>query len=421
MNLSIGIIGLPNVGKSTLFNALLKKQSSFAEASAGQADSGGAARVGNFPFTTIEPNIGIVPVPDDRLEKLADVVANEGSPHPSPLPEGEGNKEVRGMRPPIIPATVKFVDIAGLVKGASEGAGLGNKFLSHIREVSVIAHVVRAFEDTNVVREGSIGVREDYETINTELILADLGSAQNQESRIKNNDPQKSLLQKIITELDKGTALRDIDFTKEEEGQVKSLFFLTNKPEIVVLNVSESDYTGDRIGGFIDEYAKIIGLSKERFVVISAKIEAELASLSGEEQKEYLKGLGLQASGLERLIQKAYKELGLISFLTAPASAKASDGQGGKWEVRAWTIRKGSSALEASGEIHTDFIKKFIKAEVVSFEDFVEFGGPARNASPSSASVAGGWKGAREHGKARLEGRDYEVMDGDIIEFKIGT
>lgn len=372
MNLSIGIVGLPNVGKSTLFNALLKRQQ---------------ALVANYPFATIEPNVGVVAVPDPRLDKLAEITKTE---------------EKMGSLPPIKPATVNFVDIAGLVKGASEGAGLGNKFLSHIREVSVIAHVVRAFEDPSassgqapILREGSVGPKEDYETINTELILADIQSAQNQESRIKNNDPQKNLFQKIITELDKGIPVRDIDFTKEEKEEVSGMSFLTNKPEIVVLNVSESDYNPDAIQKILEEYSELLNIDTHKLVVISAKIEAELASLSEEEQKEYLKDLGLEFSGLERLIQKAYEELGLISFLTA-----------GEKEVRAWTIKKGINAQMAAGEIHTDFIKKFIKAEVVHFNDFIE---------------TNGWKGAREHGKALLEGRDYIIKDGDIVEFKIGT
>ena len=324
MNLSIGIIGLPNVGKSTLFNALLKKQQ---------------ALVANYPFATIKPNIGMVPVPEPRLPGLADIVASNAELHGT----------VHGTTPPIKPATVEFVDIAGLVKGASEGAGLGNKFLSHIREVSVIAHVVRAFEDPNVVREGSVTPIDDYKVVRTELELADL----------------------------------------EKGGEI------SKKPEIIVLNVSEEDYKSDKLNPIVNQYTSILGVDKEKIVIISAKIEAELASLSEEEQKEYLKDLGLEFSGLERLIQKAYEELGLISFLTA-----------GEKEVRAWTIRLGSNAVEASGEIHTDFMKKFIKAEVVGFDDFVEFGG---------------WKGSREHGKAMLEGRDYIVRDGDVVEFKIGT
>jgi small GTP-binding protein len=319
MNIGVGIVGLPNVGKSTLFNALLKRQQ---------------ALVANYPFATIEPNVGVVPVPDPRLAALADVVKNS---------------ENLQQLPPVKPATVNFVDIAGLVKGASEGAGLGTKFLSHIREVSVIAHVVRVFEDSNVIKEGAVSPKDDYEVVRTELELADL----------------------------------------EKGGDIGK------KPEIIVLNVAEGQYNTQTIEQVTDEYSGLLVVPKDKIIVISAKIEAELAGLSEEEQKEYLKDLGLEASGLERLIQKAYQELGLISFLTA-----------GEKEVRAWTIRKGQNALEAAGEIHTDFMKKFIKAEVVNYEDFV-----ANN----------GWKGSREAGKARLEGRDYSVNDGDVVEFKIGS
>lgn len=365
MNLGIGIVGLPNVGKSTLFNALLKKQQ---------------ALVANYPFATIEPNVGVVAVPDERLEKLAEITKTE---------------EKMSDLPPLKPATVNFVDIAGLVKGASEGAGLGNKFLSHIREVSVIAHVVRAFEDPNILKEGSVDPKADYETINTELILADIQTVTKILENRKIDPHLKSGAEKLLLGLNSGKRAFDIELLEDEAIAVKDLTLLTFKPEIVVLNVSENDYTGDALGGFIDKYSEIISLPKDKFVVISAKIEAELASLSKEEQADYLKDLGLNHSGLERLIQKAYEALGLISFLTA-----------GEKEVRAWTIKKGMSAQLASGEIHTDFIKKFIKAEVVSFDNFVEFLG---------------WKGARENGKARFEGRDYVMHDGDVVEFKIGS
>lgn len=364
MNLSVGIVGLPNVGKSTLFNALLKKQQALAA---------------NYPFATIEPNVGIVPVPDNRLEQLREIVC----------------ASTPGVEPPIISATVEFLDIAGLVKGASEGAGLGNKFLSHIREVSVIAHVVRAFEDADVIREGSVDPKSDYETIQTELMLADLQSAQNQESRIKSNDPLKLLLQRILDDLNKNISVREMQFSDEEKEKVKQLFFLTNKPEIIVLNVTESEYNQQTILERIESYAKLLQLPEDRFVVICAKIEAELSELSEDEQQVYLADLGVGSSGLERLIKKAYERLGLISFLTA-----------GEKEVKAWTIRKGSNAVEAAGEIHTDFMKKFIKAEVISFDDYITIGGR---------------KKAREVGKARLEGKDYIVQDGDVIEFKIGA
>ncbi len=365
MNLSVGIVGLPNVGKSTLFNALLKKQQALAA---------------NYPFATIEPNVGIVPVPDSRLTQLAEITKLE---------------EKMSELPPLKPATVEFVDIAGLVKGASEGAGLGNKFLSHIREVSVIAHVVRAFEDADVVREGSVSPDEDYKTIQMELIFSDLQTLQKTLDNRKSEPQKLSAAKKLVDALNNGTRAFDVQLTEEEREAVKDMFLLTNKPEVIVLNVTESEYNETTIFERISSYAKAMQLPEDRFVVICAKIEAELAGLDESDQQTYLAELGVGASGLERLIQKAYERLGLISFLTA-----------GEKEVRAWTTKKGSSAPEAAGEIHTDFTKKFIKAEVISFDDYI---------------VTGGRKKARELGKARLEGKDYIVVDGDVIEFKIGS
>lgn len=366
MNLSVGIVGLPNVGKSTLFNALLKKQ---------------AALAANYPFATIEPNVGVVPVPDSRLEKLAEITKQE-----------EGMSEL----PPIKQALVEFVDIAGLVKGASTGEGLGNKFLSHIREVKIIAHVVRVFEDADVIKEGAVDPKSDYETIRLELILSDLETLSNINEKSLRLDPtKKSAVEKLKKELEAGKNAFDVALTDEEKESVKDLNLLSSKPEIIVLNVSENNYTQEKIKEIIHQYTNILAVGEEKFVVVSAKIESELAELSSEEQKEYLKDLGVEKSGLERLIQKAYEELGLISFLTA-----------GEKEVRAWTTQKGSNAPEAAGEIHTDFIKKFIKAEVISYDDYVEFKGR---------------KNCREVGKARLEGKDYIVQDGDVIEFKIGA
>ncbi len=423
MNLSVGIVGLPNVGKSTLFNALLKKQQALAA---------------NYPFATIEPNVGIVPVPDERLEKLAEITALEiASSSSTPR-----NDELK--LPPIKPALIEFVDIAGLVKGASVGEGLGNKFLSHIREVKVIAHVVRAFEDADVIREGSIGVKEDYETVAMELILADIETVgkskgknssfakatkdkQNAKVQVKN---QNEILEKIEKCLDGGKPVRSLDFTHEEQLFVDQLGLLTAKPEIIVLNVAEKDYSEEKFEKIINEYSSVIlGTSEERtpesgswsssprfdrveagqddgidLVVVSAKIESELAELGDADAKEYLKELGVEKSGLEMLINKAYEKLGLISFLTA-----------GEKEVRAWTIKKGTNAVQASGEIHTDFMAKFIKAEVVSYKDFIGDNGLA----PRSLGEVG-WKNARLTGKARLEGRDYIVKDGDVVEFKIG-
>ncbi|EKD64889.1 MAG: hypothetical protein ACD_50C00269G0002 [uncultured bacterium] len=366
MNLSVGIVGLPNVGKSTLFNALLKKQAAF---------------VANYPFATIEPNVGIVPVPDPRLEKLAEITKVE---------------EKMVSIPPIKPATVNFVDIAGLVKGASEGAGLGNKFLSHIREVAIIAHVVRDFEDENVIREGSINAKSDYETIRTELILADLQTLSKINEKALKTDPvKKGAVEKLQEDLNSGKSALDVALTEEEKTAIRELGLLSQKPEVIVVNVSEGEYTEKNIPAIVKKHSQALNLHSDRFVVICAKIESELSELSKDEQREYLKDLGLDFSGLERLIQKAYETLGLISFLTA-----------GEKEVRAWTIRKGANAVDAAGEIHTDFMKKFIKAEVVSYDDFVELSG---------------WKGAREKGKARLEGKDYIMRDGDVVEFKIGA
>ena len=380
MNLSVGIVGLPNVGKSTLFNALLKKQQALAA---------------NYPFATIEPNVGIVAVPDDRLTKLAEITKEE---------------DKMSSLPPIKSALIEFVDIAGLVKGAAEGAGLGNKFLSHIREVSVIAHVVREFKDKDVVRyEDTVDPRlpspdgeayggqakSDYETINTELILADLQTVEKQrESKaVKTDAVKKSAVEKLYKGLDEGKPAHSIALTDEERLTTRDLFLLSNKPEVIVLNVDEGSLSqADEI---MEKYAGLLGVAKDVFVVVCAKIESELAALSDEEQKEYLSDLGLEQSGLERLIKKAYENLGLISFLTA-----------GEKEVKAWTIRKGIDAQHAAGEIHTDFIKKFIKAEIVAYDDFV---------------TNHGWKGAREVGKARQEGRDYIVQDGDVVDFKIGT
>ncbi|KKQ94419.1 MAG: redox-regulated ATPase YchF [Candidatus Levybacteria bacterium RIFCSPLOWO2_12_FULL_39_17] len=384
MNLSVGIIGLPNVGKSTLFNALLKKQ---------------AALAANYPFATIEPNVGVVPVPDERLEVLADIVAVEmstsGESPSTTLGASKPTPEVL-KRPPIVPAVVQFVDIAGLVKGASEGAGLGNKFLSHIREVRIIAHVVRAFEDPNVVKEGSVDPKTDYETIRTELALSDLSVISNIKNKkaniqIKN---QIEILERIEQVLNNSKPFDSSNLSKEEEDFVRQLNLLSGKPEIVVLNVAESDYTKDTIEQITQQYFRQLEYGSNKIVVICARIEEELAVLSEDEQKQYLLDLGLEESGLERLIKKAYRELGLISFLTA-----------GEKEVRAWTIRSGTTAQNAAGEIHTDFVRNFIKAEVVKFEDFIS---------------NNGWKASREKGKARFEGKDYIMQDGDVVEFRIG-
>lgn len=341
MNLSIGIVGLPNVGKSTLFNALLKKQQAF---------------VANYPFATIEPNIGVVPVPDERLEKLAEIEKSEK----------------------IVPATVKFIDIAGLVKGAAEGEGLGNKFLAHVRECNAICHVVRHFSNKEVVYTSDApNPQSDFEIVNTELILADLQTLEKFKTKDQKLD---SVVQKLKNELNQGKLAKEVQLSDEEKELVVSLQLLTMKPMFVAANVDE----GDLNKGFPDNT-----------IAVSAKVESELSELSEEEQKEYLKTLGLKESGLERIIKKGYEILDLISFLTA-----------GEKEARAWTIKRGTTAQDASGTIHTDFIKHFIKAEVISYDDFVQ---------------SNGWKKARELGKTRFEGRDYVVRDGDVIEFKVNA
>lgn len=333
MNLKVGIVGLPNVGKSTLFNALLKRQQAY---------------VANFPFATIEPNVGVVPVPDKRLTRLARVV-----------------KESEGMSsfPPEVPATVEFVDIAGLIAGAHKGEGLGNKFLSHIREVDAICHVVRVFSDPDIIKEGSVDPVSDFEIVKTELELADFEMTEKHKTKKKGKEKDENLP------------------------------LLSKKPILVVLNVSEEDLK-DAVKIEI-EYAKKLGLHTDQVIAISAKIESELSDLTESDQKSYMDDLGIKESGLERLTKKAFETLGLITFLTA-----------GIKEVRAWTIPNGIDARNAAGVIHTDFIKKFIKADVVDFKDFVELGG---------------WKNCREKGKVRSEGRDYLTKDGDVVEFKIGS
>ncbi len=358
-SLSVGIVGLPNVGKSTLFNALLQKQQALAA---------------NYPFATIEPNVGVVPVPDKRLEVLAKIVNTEK----------------------LVPATVEFVDIAGLVAGASEGAGLGNKFLSHIREVSFILHVVRAFEDGNIIKEGSVDPLSDYQTISTELQLSDISSLQKQVAPKGALSPEQkeriNIIESWKVALNQAKNIRDVISTDEERGLAKELGLLTAKGELVALNVSEHQLS--EAESIRQQYSQTLGLPIEKLIVICAKLEAELAELSEAERAEYLKDLGIEYSGLEVLIQQAYHTLGLQSFYTA-----------GEKEARAWTIRQGTTAPEAAGVIHTDFIKHFIRANVISYDDYV---------------ACNGIKGAKEAGKLRQEGKDYVMKPDDVVEFLIG-
>jgi ribosome-binding ATPase len=359
MNLSIGIVGLPNVGKSTLFNALLKQQ---------------VALAANYPFATIEPNIGIVPVPDARLTKLAEVVHSDKT----------------------VPAVVEFVDIAGLVKGASSGAGLGNQFLSHIRETLAICHVLRGFTDPDIIREGSTDPQADLETIRTELQLADLSTLEKQKPPKSAVTPaeakQWAAVEKFKKAVGEGKMIHTVIDSDEDRALAKQLSLLTAKPELFAINVDEGSLKDSQ--AVQKEYAAKLGVNEQQVIAISAKVESELATLSDEDQELFLADLGVTESGLERLIQAAYSTLGLQSFLTA-----------GEKEVRAWTVRTGANAVEAAGEIHTDFMKKFIKANIVSYPDFI---------------ACGGWKNAREQGKFRTEGRDYIMRKDDVVEFMIG-
>ncbi len=358
MALSIGIVGLPNVGKSTLFTALTKK--------------GGLAA--NYPFATINPNVGIVDVPDNRLQALADIV-NPGR---------------------IVPATVEFVDIAGLVKGASENQGLGNQFLANIREADAICEVVRYFKDPEVMREEGhtgefVDPMSDADVINTELILADMQSLEKQlpklekeAKRDKELMPKLNVAKRLVDWLNDGNRAATMEMTPEERAAAKGLFLLTMKPIMYVANVDEDEITG--------EFPPIDGVVP---VPICAKIEAELSELDAEEAAEYLADLGLEHSGLETLAQAAYKLLGLQSFFTA-----------GEMEVKAWTVRQGATAPQAAGVIHTDFERGFIKAEVIGYDDYIELGGE---------------QGAKAAGKLRIEGKEYVMADGDVVHFRFNV
>ncbi len=363
--MKLGIVGLPNVGKSTLFNSITKA----------------GAECANYPFCTIEPNVGVVPVPDERLDSLAKMYNPEKVTH----------------------AVIEFVDIAGLVKGASKGEGLGNKFLSHIRETDAICEVVRCFNDSNIVHvDGSIDPVRDIETINLELIFADIETVNKRLDKAKKNlkasksyQEEVDLLERIKENLENGISARALDFNEDEQKLVKDMFLLTTKPILYIANISEDQIENAENDPLVKKVKEYAAKENAEVIPLCVKIEEELSGLDDNDKKEMLEALGLEESGLDKVIKKSYDLLGLMSFLTA-----------GEPEVRAWTIKKGTKAPQAAGKIHSDIERGFIKAEVVSFDDLMKCGSMVT---------------AREKGLVRQEGKEYVMQDGDIVLFKFNV